>query len=107
MNWTIVAFALLGLGGLTCCANFYCSFLRYPLHRLFGGTRENYHYVSGAPLFGSFFVALSLLKFWSDPTLLPTAIVLILIDTGGLHWFLGVMFWHVVLKKGKTDKPDR
>jgi hypothetical protein len=106
MGWTVIAFALLVLGGLICCANFYCAFLRYPLHRVFGGTRENYHYGSGVPLFGSFFVAIALMKFWSDPTLLSIAIVLILIDMGGLHWFLGVMFWYEVLKKGNRDKPN-
>jgi len=100
---TIVSFVLFGFGGLICATNFYCAFLRYPLHRLCGGTQESYHYESGIPVFGSFFVAISLVKFWSYPILLPIAIILILVDTGGLHWFLGVMFWYVILKRGNRD----
>ncbi|MCD4726956.1 MAG: hypothetical protein K8R46_04810 [Pirellulales bacterium] len=110
MKW--VAVGLFVLGGFICCVNFYLSFLRYPIHRLRGGTRESYKWVSGVPLFGSFFVALSLLKFWSQPYPCAIAIILILIDTGGLHWFLGVMFYFEVFRKksamcnGDTEKEN-
>jgi hypothetical protein len=56
-------------------------------------------------------VAISLLSFWQSPWLLTTAIGLILIDTGGLHWFAGTMLWYEVLKKrnrpttGGTVRP--
>ena len=101
MGW--IAAGLLGFGGFLCCVNFYLSFLRYAIYRLCGRTRENYKWVSGVPLFGSLFVALSLLKFRSHPIFLTIAIILILIDTGGLHYFLGVMFYYEVLKKNKSD----
>ena len=98
--------ALFGLGGIVCCLNFYLSFLRYPVYRLTGGKPEEYRWISGFPLIGSLFVAVSLFRFWDTPWLLATAIILILIDTGGIHWYAGMMFWYEVLKKGNPpDKP--
>jgi hypothetical protein len=61
--------------------------------------KEEYRWVSGLPVVGSLFVAISLLSFWQSPWLLALGIFLILIDTGGLHWFLGTIFYHQVLKK--------
>jgi Na+/melibiose symporter-like transporter len=98
MKWIMTA--LLVLGSLLCCLNFYLSFLRYPVHRIMGKKKEEYQWISGFPVFGSLFVAISLFKFWQPPWLLATAIILILIDTGGLHWFAGTMLWYEVLKKG-------
>ena len=97
MTWIMAA--LLGLGGLVCCLNFYLSFLRYPIHRMMGGKKEDYHWVSGFPICGSLFVAISLLKFWHPPWLLTLGVLLILIDTGGFHWFAGTMFYCVVFLK--------
>jgi hypothetical protein len=88
---TVVASALFGLGGLICCLNLYWSFLRYPFHRLRGGAREDCRHVSSCPLFGSLLVAISLLQLWSHPVVLAIVATLILIDTGGLPWLLGVM----------------
>ena len=97
MKW--IAAVLLALGGLMCGLNFYLSFLRYPIHRLAGGTKDNYKWVSGAPVFGSVFVALSLVVFWDTPWILVTAVVLILIDTGGLHWFAAAMLYQTLRKE--------
>jgi hypothetical protein len=97
MKWIMTA--LLVFSGLLCCFNFYLSFLRYPIHRMMGKKKEEYRWASGIPVFGSLFVAISLLSFWQVPWLRGTAIGLILIDTGGLHWFAGTMLWHEVLKK--------
>jgi hypothetical protein len=86
-----------GVGGFLCAANFYLSFVRYPLHRLRGGSHESYRWVSGIPLFGSLFVALSLFQLCATPLLLPAGVALILADTGGIHWFIGTMIyysWH-------------
>jgi len=104
MKWIMTA--LLGIGGLVCCLNLYLSFLRYPVHRMMGKKKEDYRWSSGIPVFGSLFVAISLFKFWQPPWLLATAIVLILIDTGGLHWCAGVILWHGVLKKGNRPTQD-
>ncbi len=85
--------ALLGLGGIICCLNFYLSFIRYPVHRLTGKKKEDYRWISGFP-FGYLFVAVSLFEFWRQPWLLALSIIFILIDTGGLHWFFGSMLYH-------------
>jgi len=100
----IRALVLLGVGGFICVLNFYLSFLRYPLHRWRGGTREDYRWESGLPLLGSAFVAWSLFWLHKWPVLLPVGVLLILIDTGGIHWMLGVVLWHEVLTKPKV--PD-
>jgi hypothetical protein len=91
--------AMLGFGGFVCCVNFYLSFLRYMVHRMMGVKKEEYRWVSGIPVFGSLFVAISLFKFWQSPWLLALGISLIVIDTGGLHWLVGTIFYRQVLKK--------
>jgi hypothetical protein len=100
MAW--VATVLLGLGGFLCCANFYLSLLRYPLYRLRGGKKEDYKWDSGIPLFGSLFVAISLLEFWSVKWILIPSIVLIVIDTAGLHWCIGTLLYFEVVRRCKT-----
>ena len=101
MKW--ITTALLITGGLLCCLNFYLSFLRYPIHRLTGHKKEDYKWTSGIPLFGSLFVALSLLSFWRVSWVLVLSLILIVIDTGGIHWFLGVMLYQEILKKNKAS----
>ena len=101
MGATIV-WILFGLGSLLCATNFYLSFLRYPLHRLRGLPKESYHRVSGFPLFGSLFVALSLLGLHDIPAMIPVAIVLMLIDSGGIHWFIGSMIYRFVHEKKRS-----
>ena len=86
--WEYVGIALLVLGGLICGLNFYFSFLRFPLHRLRGGRRETYRWESGIPLFGSLFVAISLIWGWHSAWWLWLGIGLIVIDTGGPQWFV-------------------
>lgn len=93
---------LFGLGALLCFANFYLSFLRYPLHRLRGLSKESYHWVSGFPLFGSLFVALSLFGLHDIAAMIPVAIVLMLIDTGGIHWFVGSMIYQFVHERKRS-----
>ena len=88
-----IAFAL---GALLCITNFYLSFLRYPLHRLRGLPRESYRWSSGIPLFGSLLVALSLFGLHAAQGVLPAAMVLIAIDTGGIHWLVGTMIYQSV-----------
>lgn len=95
----MIALGLLILGGFVCCLNFYLSFLRYPLHRLGGGSKESYHWVSGFPLVGSFFVAIALLKYWHNTGLFVAAMLLIAIDTGGIPWFLGSILYQAVTKR--------
>ena len=93
---TLLSWAAFIVGGWLCVLNFYLSFVRYPVHRLRGLAKESYRWVSGIPLFGSAFVALSLLHLHSFSMILITGIVLIAIDTGGIHWFAGTMIYHAL-----------
>ncbi|MBA7534308.1 hypothetical protein ES705_26554 [subsurface metagenome] len=101
----IIAYILFSLGGFFCILNFYLSFLRYPLYRLSGGDKKEYKWVSGAPLLGSLFVGFSLLPHYDTKWMLILGSIFILIDTGGLHWFLATMFYYVIFrKKGISDQ---
>ena len=102
---TILAWIAFTLGGLSCLLNFYLSFLRYPLHRLCGRPRESYRWVSGFPIVGSLLVGLSLLKLHALPGLLAPAVVLMVVDTGGLHWFAGSMLSQMILNKPPRHRP--
>jgi len=96
---------LFGLGGFFCLLNFYLSFLRYPIYRLSGGGKQEYKWVSGAPVLGSLFVGLSLISPYATNWMLISGVALILIDTGGLHWFLATMFYYEIFrKKGISDQ---
>jgi len=90
---TFLAWVAFVLGALVCLTNFYLSFLRYPFHRLRGLPKESYRWISGIPLLGSVFVGLALLDLHPLPGMLPAAIALIVIDTGGIHWFVGTMVY--------------
>lgn len=90
---TNIGIALLALGTLITSVNCYLSFLRYPIHRLQGGTRENYQWVSGLPVFGSLFLWISIPFLSTSPWLMCFAIVFSLLDTGGLHWVLVLVLW--------------
>jgi hypothetical protein len=69
------------------------------LHRLRGLPRESYQWVSGFPLLGSLLVALSMIGLHQIPGMIPVAIALILIDTGGIHWFVGSLIYRWLRKK--------
>jgi len=92
---------LLILGGFICCLNFYLSFLRYALYRMLGGVKGSYKWTSGFPLIGSLLVAISLLTYRQNTWILAAAIILIAIDTGGIHWFIGTVLYRSIFKKRK------
>ncbi len=101
----IIAYMLFGLGGFFCLLNFYLSFLRYPIYRLAGGDKQEYKWVSGAPALGSLFVGFSLISPYTTNWMLISGVALILIDTGGLHWFLAIMFYYGIFReKGTADQ---
>ena len=95
----VLAPLALFLGGLVCAVNFYLSFCRYPVHRLRGGSRESYRPISGAPVVGSLLVALSIFGIDDTPWILGAALLLIAMDTGGLHWFAGTLIVQSWLKR--------
>jgi hypothetical protein len=84
---------LFGLGALITCFNIYVGYLRFLIHRLRGGTRESFQYVSGIALFGSLFLWCSIPLLYDRPPWAWIALVLSLVDTGGIHWFAGTMLW--------------
>lgn len=90
---THVGGILFAIGALLGLTNAYLSFVRYFVHRALGGSKDSYRFVSGIPLFGS-------LLLWGSIPLLPSATLmwlaaaLSLLDTGGLHWLIGVLWWH-------------
>ena len=91
---TFIAWAAFLVGGFICLVNFYLSWLSHLLHRLRGLSQESFRSHSGFPLIGSILVVLSLVGLRSEPAVVPTAIGLIAIDTGGIHWFLGAQIYH-------------
>lgn len=105
---TVVGYILFGLGGGFTAINFYLSYLRFPLHRAFGGTRESYQWASGIPLLGSLLLWISIPFLPSAPWMWAAA-GLSLFDTGGIHWFAGTMLCMEVFKPriyGSTQSPQ-
>lgn len=80
-----------GLGAFVTCLNFYLSFIRYPLHRARGGTRETFQWMSGFPVVGSLLLWIGAAFLYQWPAIMWSAIILSLFDTGGIHWFIVVM----------------
>jgi len=97
---SLFAISLFCIGGCFCILNFYLSFLRYPLHKRKCGDTKEYKWVSGAPILGSLFVAISLLYFYPISWICILGLILIAIDTGGIHWFVGAMIGRIA----KRDK---
>jgi hypothetical protein len=98
----IIGCTFLALGTVVASINFYTSFVRYPLHRWRGGSRADFRWISGFPLVGSLFLWLAVLCLTSQPTLMWTAIIIFLFDTGGPHWF-AIMMIYMLLKPRRTD----
>lgn len=73
--------------------NFYWSFLRYPMHRMRGGTEENYRWISAAPLVGSFLIVLTLPFLDTPAWLWWLGVSCAVADTGGTHWLIAAMAW--------------
>ena len=86
----ILGYALFALGAFVSCVNFYLGFLRYPFCKLLG---REYKWDSGLPLFGSLFLVIAVVMLRDSPVLFWGGIIIALFDTGGLHWFAGVMLW--------------
>ena len=88
-----VAHITFWLGGVICLLNFYLSFLRYPIYKLL---KKEYKWVSGVPVLGSVFAAVSLLFLYEITWMLISGLVFIAIDMGGLHWFAVFMIYNMI-----------
>jgi hypothetical protein len=85
--------AIFLVGGFICVMNFYLSFVRYALSRIVHG-RNGYRHISGFPIIGSLLVVASLLVAHMPRWISLVGLTLAALDTGGIHWFIGVVAWH-------------
>jgi hypothetical protein len=90
----LAAWVLFVLFGLICVINFYTSFLRYPIYIWRGMPKESFKFISGIPIFGSLIVYFLLRHLDMPPAMQYVAIILIVIDTGGIHWAIGNITYH-------------
>jgi hypothetical protein len=77
------------------------------LHRLRGRAEGTYRPVSGFPLVGSLLVAISLVLLHANTVALSVALVLMLVDTGGIHWFFGSMIHRHFRARTDGTKGER
>jgi hypothetical protein len=101
---TIIGLPLLGAGTIVTFVNVYTSFIRFPLHRWRGGTRNDFRWVSGFPLVGAGFMWLAALALIRQPVLMWTTVVVSLFDTGGPHWLAGTMIYMTLVRQ-RADGP--
>jgi hypothetical protein len=94
MKLAWLGYGLFAVGACISLLNFYLSFLWYPLNKLLGWECP---WVSGFPLVGSLSLVAAALLLWNSPQWFWSCLGLALLDTGGLHWFLGMMLWHMTL----------
>lgn len=87
MSW--IALSLVSVGGAIAILNFYLSFLAAPLHRVRHG-RPPARVASGFPLIGSASLLIGA-SIASSGAATVVALVLVVLDTGGPHWFVGTM----------------
>jgi hypothetical protein len=106
-------FILAGIGAAVAAINFYLSFIRYPLHRLWYRERA-FQRTSGFPLVGSFLLWIAALSFWllRYEQYAAVALIISIFDTGGIHWFVVNQFQkgghgHEVLKERTPDSDRR
>jgi len=102
MTGSIVLFLL---GAYICAFNAYVSFLRYALLRLMGRPRASINDVSPITMLGSLLVGLALLGLWHQSAWRWTGLTLIVLDTGGVHWFAATMCY-VFLTERRNPSED-
>jgi hypothetical protein len=90
MNLILIIGLVFGI--IISCINFYLSFLAKYFEKGKVG--------SGIPLIASLLLFISLF-FIEDKVLFFIIVFFIVIDTGGIHWFLGTIFYEEVYRKWK------
>ncbi len=98
---SFLGYLAFALGASLSLLNFYLSFVRVPLLRLLGRSPR---FVSGFPLVGSLLLVVSAALLWSERWLALSALALVVLDTGGLHWFLGVLAWEAATSRSRGGK---
>jgi hypothetical protein len=79
----VFAYFLFGVGALVSLLNIYRAFFRPTILRLL---QREYRRDLVVPLIGSLFLVLCLVYFQLPQALWWTAVILALLDTGGIHW---------------------
>ena len=85
IGYPMLGWGLLALGGTVALVNFYLSVVRDYLHRK-RRPKQQYRHVSGVPFFGLAVVP-GLYLVPHQPWLTFVVMLLMLIDTAGMHWF--------------------
>lgn len=98
-------FGVFSFGVVICAVNFYLSYVRYSLNRVFSKKTE-YHFVSGFPILGSFLVVVCLAMSRFPRWALIVGIIAAVLDTGGIHWFIGIVGWHKIIWNYKPARND-
>jgi hypothetical protein len=90
---------ILGIcGAFICVVNFYTSWLAYPVHKFIFKRTEKFQFSSGFPLLGSLFIVLSLTFYQYSMFVFWAGVTLALLDTGGVHWFVGTLIYQKLIK---------
>lgn len=85
----VVAILLAVVALLIAMYNFWLCFLRPLLYRWHHGSMEGWRFISVAPVIGTLFIFASpLVAPGGDRTAAAIGAVALLVDTGGLPWFL-------------------
>jgi hypothetical protein len=92
-------YIIFAMGSLISLLNFYLSFLRYGVYKLL---KKECKWESGIPLFGSLFLFVSLMFLYKNLWILILGIALILIDTGGILWFVAIMTYYKI-RNGRNE----
>jgi hypothetical protein len=95
----IFAIVLIVPGGAIALLNFTLSYLVVPWRRHVSGRTET-RVASGLPLIGSLLLIAALFVAPAGP-MRWIATALLLVDTGGPHWFLGSVIWHQIAERRK------
>ncbi len=88
----IAAAALVSVAAVIGVLNLYLSFVRPWNYRRRHGTDFGYRFVSGVPVLGTLLLAPVVLLSLGTPYLAACGLLVSMIDTGGLPWFL-IMTW--------------
>jgi hypothetical protein len=91
-----LGYIFLGLAGLITCLNFYLSFVG-PLY--FWLMKQGHKFGSGLPALGTISLVLAVLLLPKTLSLGWASLAMILLDTGGIPWFLVMMLYFRFFKQ--------
>lgn len=103
---TFTAAGLFMAGLLITAINVYLSWIRMPLLRRVRNT-DAVSWVSGIPVIGSAALWLSAALLPAGHGFTPVALGASLLDTGGIHWFVGnAVWWFLRTRRRKRTNPE-